>query len=246
MRARILLLAGVAALIPAAIGITQAAASVRPGAATFSPPAAPMIMTRTLVRTMADGKQVIVTRRFAIRFTPEGDGYRLDGEQIGAEVAAPPSLASLAEIERKRVERGLFPARLDANGMMRQIGSAQDPAANRAAIAQGNLIISAAAIPLDAKRDRSVVLGEVASSGAATAWPVFLFNPGPRDRVERRKLTLASGAEGEVEVRVSVQGLMSCGLPLAIERTVTTRLAGTTRVSREVWTFAVDPARLGA
>ena len=170
----------------------------------------------------------------------------MDGEQIGAEVAAPPSLASLAEIEHKRVERGLFPARLDANGMIRQIGSAQDPAANRAAIAQGNLIISAAAIPLDAKRDRSVVLGEVASSGAATAWPVFLFNPGQHDRVERRKLTLASGAEGEVEVRVSVQGLMSCGLPLAIERTVTTRLAGTTRVSREVWTFAVDPARLGA
>lgn len=242
MRARILLLAGVAALVPAAIGIAQAAASVQPGAATFSPPAAPMIMTRTLVRTMADGKQVIVTRRFAIRFTPEGDGYRLDGEQVGAEVSAPPSLASLAEIERKRVERGLFPARLDANGMIRQIGSAQDPAVTHAAIALGNRIISAAAIPPDAKRDRSAVLGQVANSGATTAWPVFLFNPGPRDRVERRKLTLASGTEGEVEVRVSVQGLMSCGLPLAIERTVTTRLAGTNRVSREVWTFAFDPA----
>lgn len=242
MRARILFLAGAAALIPAAIGMSQAAASVQPGAVAFAPPAAPLIMTRTLVRTLADGKQVIVTRRFAILFTPEGDGYRLDGEQIGAEVLAPPSLASLAEIERKRVERGLFPARLDANGMIRQIGSAQDPAATRAAITQGNLIISAAAIPPEAKRVRSATLGQVASAGATTAWPVFLFNPGLNDRVERRKLTLASGAEGEVEVRVSVQGLMASGLPVAIERTVTTRLAGTTRVSREVWTFAVDPA----
>lgn len=242
MKARILLLAGVAALVPAAIGMSQAAASAQPAAVAFKPPADPMIMTRTLVRTLADGKQVIVTRRFAIRFTPEGDGYRLDGEQISAEVAAPPVLASLAEIERKRIERGPFPARLDGQGMIRQIGSVQDPSASNAAMAEANRIIAAAPISPDAKRDRNAMLGQVANSGAATAWPVFLFNPGLQDRVERRKLSLANGAEGEVEVRISVRGLMASGLPLAVERTVTTRLAGTTRVSRELWTFAVAPA----
>lgn len=242
MTVRILLLASAAALIPAAIGMAEAAATVQPADAAFMPPAAPMIMTRTLVRNLADGKQVIVTRRFAIRFTPEAGGYRLDGEQISAEVEAPPSLASLADIERKRVERGIFPARLDSQGMLRPSGAVADPTARHAAVFQGGAILSSAPMPAGAKRDRIAMLGQVASAGSATAWPPFLFNPGPHDRVERRKLTLASGAEGEVEVRISVQGLMACGLPLAVERTVTTRLAGTSRVSRELWTFAFAPA----
>jgi hypothetical protein len=242
MKTRMLLLAGVAALAPAAVGMTQAAATVQPAEVAFAPPATPMIMTRTLIRTLADGKQVIVTRRFSIRFTPEGGGYRLDGEQIGAEVAAPPALAALAEIERKRVEKGLFPARLDAQGMILSSSPSRDPETNHAAVMQGERIIAAAAIPPDAKRERSVVLGQVASSATGSAWPTFLFNPGSQERVERRKLTLPSGGEGEVEVRIAVQGLMACGLPLAIERIVTTRLSGTSRVTREVWTFAASPA----
>ena len=237
-----LLLAGVAALAPAVAGMTQATATVQPAHAAFAPPTTPMIMTRTLVRTLADGKQVIVTRRFAIRFTPEGDGYRLDGQQIGAEVVAPAALAGLAEIERKRVDRGLFPARLDARGMIRAGEPVRDPGTHGAALAQGQQIIAAAAISPAAKRDRSMVLGQVASSTSGSAWPVFLFNPGSQERVERRKLALSGGGEGEVEVRIIVQGLMACGLPLAVERIVTTRLDGTSRVTREVWTFAPGPA----
>jgi hypothetical protein len=242
MRLRVLLLAGAAALMPAATSWNSADAAAQLAAAPFSPPTAPMTMTRTLVRTLADGKQVVVTRRFQIRFTPEGDGFRLDGEQTGAEVAAPPALAGLAEIERKRVDKGLFPARLDAQGMIRQAGSAEDPATTRAAVTQGQQIIAAAPIAADAKRDRGAVLGRVANSATPSVWPVFLFNPGAQDRVERRKLTLAGGAEGEIEVRITVQGLMTSGLPMVIERTVTTRLSGTSRVTREVWTFAVSPA----
>ncbi len=242
MRLRILLLAGAAALVPAAIGVAQADPATQPAVAPFAPPATQLIMTRTLVRTLIDGKQVVVTRRYAIRFTREGDGFRLDGEQIGAEVAAPPALAALAEIERTRIDKNLFPARLDAQGMIRAGGSTSDPNTGHAAVATGNQIISAAAIPLAAKRERSTVLGHVANSAGGSAWPVFLFNPGLQERVERRKLALTGGAVGEVEVRITVQGLMPSGLPIAVERTVTTRLSGTSRISRELWTFAASPA----
>lgn len=241
MKLRMLLLAGAAALVPAAMGSAQADASAQMAAAPFTPPTTPMILTRTLVRTLADGKQVVVTRRFAIQFTPEGDGYRLDGAQIGADVAAPPALAKLAEYERNRVEPGLFPARLDAQGMIRGTAAARDPATSQMAVAQGNQVIAAATIPVAAKRERSTVLGQVVNSATGSAWPVFLFNPGPHERFERRTLTLPSGGEGEVEVRITVQGLMACGLPKAVERTVTTRLSGTSRVTREVWTLAAKP-----
>lgn len=242
MKLQLLMLAGAAAMVPAVIGPGPADAAVRPAGEQFIPPSGPLTMTRMLVRTLADGKQVVVTRRYLIRFTREGGGYRLDGEQVGAEVSAPPALAGLAEIERKRVEHGLFPARLDAQGMVLPGGAAQDPAASRAALTQGEQIIVAAPLPAPAKRERRALLGRVASAITPSAWPVFLFNPGPQDRIEQRKLTLAGGTEGEIEVRISVQGLMACGLPQVVERTVITRLSGTSRVSRERWTFALDPA----
>ncbi|MBP6362813.1 MAG: hypothetical protein KA233_08135 [Novosphingobium sp.] len=244
MKLRLLLLAGAGALFPAATGLSSANAAAQPPAVSgaFTPPTGPMTMTRTLVRNLADGKQIIVTRRYLIRFTPEGDGYRLDGEQIDAEVVAPSALSGLAEIERKRIDKGLFPARLDARGMIQPTRLDRDPDTTSAALAQGQQIIAAAPLAPEAKRERIAVLGQVASSATPSAWPVFLFNPGTNERVERRKLTLASGAEGEVEVRITVQGVMACGLPLAVERTVTTYLAGTSRVSREVWTFALNPA----
>ncbi len=241
MTARMLVMAGLAALAPTTFAGSQADASFQARTAAFMPPTGPIIMTRTLVRILADGKQVVVTRRFAIRFTPEGDGFRLDGEQIAAEVIAPAALAGLAEIERKRLDKGLFPVRLDSQGMIRPASPTRDPAAKLEAVLQGQQMIAASAIPLEAKRERADTLNKVSNSAAGSAWPVFLFNPGSQERIERRKLALPSGNEGEVEVRITVQGLMANGLPLAVERVVTTRLSGTSRVTREVWTFATEP-----
>ena len=239
MRGRALLLAGVAALLPVASGGAWAEAPAQSAAARFTPPTTPLVLTRSVIRVLADGKQIVVTRRYVIRFVPEGDGYRLEGEQIDARVEAPPILASLAEIERKRIEKGLFPARLDAHGMIREGAQAlPDPAVRQAAAAQGARIIGGAPIALEAKRERSALLNQVSSIPATSAWPAFLFNPGHEERVERRRVALPGGDEGEVEVRIRASELMPCGLPGRVERVVTTQLAGTSRVSREVWTIA--------
>lgn len=238
MTARALFLAGMAAVLPVTVGAAFADAPSKAMPGRFTPPSGPMVLTRTLVRSLANGKELVVTRRYAIRFTLEGDGYRLDGEQIAAEVEAPPILAGLADIERKRVNKGLFPARLDANGVIRSGGvSLADPAVRAKATAEAGRLIGAAPLTAEAKRERTTVLGQVSNTSGTEAWPVFLFNPGPRDRVERRMLALPGGGEGEVEVRIRVLGLAPGGLPTTVERTVITRLSGTSRTSREIWTF---------
>jgi hypothetical protein len=238
MTVRAIFMAGAAALLPVLVSSAFAEASWEAAPSRFTPPGGPLVLTRTLIRTLADGKQLVVTRRYAIRFTPDGDGFRLDGEQIGAEVKAPAMLAGLAEIERKRINKGLFPARLDANGVIRAGGvSAADPATRNRATAEAGRLIGAAPLPPEAQRERGTVLGQVATTTSVEAWPTFLFNPGPRDRVERRKLALPGGGEGEVEISIRVTGLAEGGLPTSVERTVVTRLSGTSRTSREIWTF---------
>ncbi len=239
MTARAVLLAGAAALLPVSMAAAVAEVATDVQLNRFAPPTAPLVLTRTLYRTLGDGKMLIVTRRYAIRFTADGDGFRLDGEQIGAEVEAPAALAGLADIERKRIDKGLFPALLDQSGMIRQGDiAATDPAMRQQVVTQANAVIAGADLAAPAKRDGVALVGQLAATPNNTAWPVFLFNPGLRERIETRRVPLADGSEGQVEVRIRADGLFSGGLPHRVERIVTTRLAGTEKVSREVWTIA--------
>lgn len=238
MTGRAVLLAGVAALLPV-LGSTALADAAAQVQLRFTPPSAPLVLTRTLYRDLADGKQVVVTRRYAIRFSPDGDGFRVDGTLIDATVDAPPFLARLAEIERTRPDSGVFPAFLDNRGMIRSGTSTKlDGPTRQQALASAREVIAAAPAPVEARRETGALLGQVANGGSGAGWPVFLFNPGPAERVERRNLALPDGGQGEVEVRIRAQGLQPGGLPQRLERVVVTRLAGTERISREVWTIA--------
>jgi hypothetical protein len=221
MTARAVLLAGAAALLPVSMAAAVAEVTTDVQLNQFAPPTTPLVLTRTLYRTLGDGKVLIVTRRYAIRFTAVGDGFRLDGEQIGAEV------------------EGLFPASLDQSGMIRQGGiAASDPAMRKQVVTQANAVIAGADLAAPAKREGVALVGQLAATPNNTAWPVFLFNPGLSERIETRRVPLADGSEGQVEVRVRAEGIVPGGLPHRVERIVTTRLAGTEKVSREVWTIA--------
>lgn len=238
MTGRAVLLAGVAALMPV-LGSTALADAAAQVQLRFTPPNAPLVLTRTLYRDLADGKQVVVTRRYAIRFSPDGDGFRVDGTLIDATVDAPPFLARLAEIERTRPDNGVFPAFLDNRGMIRSGTSAKlDAPTRQQALSSAREVIATAPAPAEARRETGTLLGQVANGGSGAGWPVFLFNPGTAERVERRNLALPDGGHGEVEVRIRAQGLQPGGLPQRLERVVVTRLAGTERISREVWTIA--------
>lgn len=241
MKGRAVLLAGAAALLP--ILGASALADVAPQIqARFAPPSTPLVLTRTLYRDLADGKQVVVTRRYAIRFTAQGDGYRVDGTLIDATVDAPPFLSRLADLERQRPDSGVFPAMLDGRGMIRSGGAGKlDPRTRQQALDRAQTMIAGAPAPAGARRETSALLGQVAGSSGGSSWPVFLFNPGPAERVERRQMALPDGGQGEVEVRIRADGLQPGGLPQRLERVVVTRLAGTERTSREVWTIAPAP-----
>lgn len=237
MNGRAILLASVAVLLPPLTGsaLAQAAAAVQ---SRFIPPTTPLVLTRTLYRELADGKQVVVTRRYVIHFSPIDEGYRIDGRLIGTTVDAPPLLARLAELERQRPDTGLFPAILDRSGMIRSGGGSRlSPELRQQALVQARTTIAQAPVPAVAKRETGALLGQVAGGSTGSAWPTFLFNPGTEDRIERRSVPLPNGGEGQVEVRIGVQGLMPGGLPHRLERVIVTRLDGSERTSREVWTI---------
>jgi hypothetical protein len=70
-----------------------------------------------------------------------------------------------------------------------------------------------------------------------SSWPVDLLRIQPGEHRQSRVVALASGGEGRIEVVTRVDSLLPCGLPRTIDRTVITVLAGTRRVSREIWAF---------
>lgn len=238
------LLAGIAALLPvtAGPGLAHPAAA---GAATFSPPLDPLVLTRTLWRSLHDGREIRVERRYAVRIRAHGDGFVVDGELIGSSVDAPPQLGALARIEQHRTEPGLFPLLLDRSGRIvtPHAGSGADAAAKGAAISQGRGLLAAAGIPAQARQQAQALLAPVmAAAGAGSAWPTDLFNPPADRRSERRSLALPGDSQegdshGEVTVTIAVDGRRDGTVPRSVERTVVTMLDGTRRVSREVWTI---------
>lgn len=235
MTRRTLFLAGAAALLPALASVPAGSALAETVARQFVPPSSGLILTRTVYRTLADGKQIVVSRRYAIRFTPDAGGYRLDGEQIGVEVDVPQVLTGMAEIERKRVDKSLFPTWLDSRGIVRGQSGAGDPETRKLVFGQARLALDGASAPGAAKVERTAMLNQLNNASALSSWPSDLYNPGSGERVNKRKVPLPDGSEGEVEVRVHAEGLMPGGMAQKVERVVTTRLEGTTRISREVW-----------
>lgn len=236
MRLLVSAIAGGIALVAAASPV--AGTDARVAAEVFSPPDTPLILTRTLYRSLGDGSQIVASRRYAIRFSPDGDGFRLDGKLLEARVEAPPVLAGLARIEQDRPDTGLFPVWLDSHGMLRNLVSpAPDPGARAEALAHTKGLIERASLSPHDKNAIAVNAHAVASASRGSAWPVFLFNPGSAPRTASRAVTLPNGDKGMVEVRISAGELRPGGLPRRVERIIVTRVSGTARTVREVWTL---------
>lgn len=230
-------MAGLTALIPATVTTLPVVAAADAGTVRFAPPER-AILTRTVWRYLSDGQQIVVTRRYAVAFAPAGEGYRLDGALIEARVDAPSDLAAFAEMERRRPDTTTFPIVLDKAGRILSDGRAPDPAAREQAASLARKTIGGAAIDDQTRSEALSQVTALSAMSAITPVPGDLFQPRPGERRETRKLALPGGAEGEVEVAMRVDVAGEGSLPQQIERVVTTRLAGTTKVSREVWSFA--------
>lgn len=239
MKLRWIMLAGAAALLPVLSCGSAGLAATTAAQTRFVPPTEQLVLTRTVIRQLSGGKQIVVKRRFVIQFVPDGSGYVLNGSQLDVTVDVPPILSSLAEIERQRVETGLFPAWLDASGSISQ-KPAVSPTGNQAVSAMrgaAQTMLAGSDLPADRKQESALYLGQLSAQPAGSPWPADLFRAAPGERHQHRLITLPGGEQGEVDVVVRVAALLPCGLPATFERQITTVLGGTSRVSHEVWTI---------
>jgi len=232
-----------AVLLLAAQGSAAVAAS--PQLAIYSPPHAPLLLVRTLYRPLPDGKAIITRRSYAVRIVPDGAGYRVDGELVQATVDAPPSLAPLAEIERRRPDIGMFPILLDARGQISGGGNVQsDGSLGRAAAIAEDKIGGSGLSAIDMLQAQAFVK-QLAARNPRSQWPTDVFNPAPGKRDESRVITLPGGREGLVTIAIATQGADETGQLALLERVVTTNLGGDTRVTREQWQLSRMPSELG-
>ncbi|HUQ13825.1 MAG TPA: hypothetical protein VM055_06065 [Novosphingobium sp.] len=239
--------AGIAALHAALLLGAASAGSVAlgapgPAARAFDPPTdRPMLLSRTLRRDLADGKAIVTVRRYRVSFTATATGWTVDGELVDSEVTAPPPLAALAEIERKRADDGLFPLTLDRAGLI--VPRTTAPGGQGRAAVDDALALTLARIKAQppAGVGAPIVgfvqqLQALAAQAALTRWPEALFTPGVEASGEQR-FALPDGAEGSVITKIRTDGALEMGTMNHATRAVTTEIAGNRRVTREEWSL---------
>lgn len=232
-----LLLGGLIAAVPAP---AQPPASVRP---VFAPPEGePLLLTRMLRRELVDGKVIVATRRYRINFIRSDTGWKINGALVASEIEAPPALAALAAIERQRPDDTLFPIRLDAAGVIQPRDGTATPDGPewRAALDKAIKLASARVEPATDGAALNLLVQQMqAVAGAATLshWPTRLFLPDQGNSREERHFALPDGIEGSIVAElecVPAEGLETLG---RAERRVITKISGTQRVTRELWSL---------
>lgn len=204
----------------------------------FTPPSGPIVLTRTVWRELHDGQAIRVSRSYAVTIRPDGAGYVVDGALIDSAVEAPAAVAALAELERKRVETGVFPIRLDRSGRILARSVPPSSAPGHAETRATGETLLAAALPPQVRQQASGVLGQVIGAARpGTAWPTDLFNPAAAEHQQIREVRLPGGARGQVAVATSVERRQPGQVPHSFERTVTTSLGGTDSITLEQWTM---------
>ncbi len=243
MKRTSILMAGVASLLPSQLAPLLADPPPPASVPAFTPPDTPLLLTRTLWRSLRDGQEIMVKRIYEVRFSRDRGGFLVDGRLIDTAVDAPAPLALLAEVERKRPDQGMFPLHLDGAGrIVAKQATAVPGEAHRIAEDRTRAILASSAMGSDARQQAGALARSILESSiGASAWPSDLFNPSSLARREQRNLALDGGQQGKVEVSVEVRGRAAGSLPQSIERRVVTEVEGTSRFSREVWTL--EPTR---
>ena len=233
-RRTVLRLASGALLLPFASAVAAHPAGPRAG---FSPPDGPMLYSRRLERTLADGAVFSVARSFEVRFEHQASGFQVDGRQVDVEVAAPEALAAFVRLEREREERGLFPLLLDAGGTIAE--GAGKPVATQldAAVREALAVLQARAhVPAQrAELVRFVSAFHLSAGKLMTELPRDLFAPAETPRSEHREVALPGGDSGEVAMTFSATRDPSTGLMRQARREIVTKLDGDRRRTVETW-----------
>ena len=206
--------------------------------APFAAPNTPFILTRELRRSLFDGKEVVVRRVYRIHFMPDGAGYRVEGDLIDVTVDVPAKLAALADVERRRVQTGLFPMHLDANGRLQELNTPPDHGTAERAWSISGEMIDGVHLDDTARADIRNFTRDALAGGSEDHWPADLFHPVCGLRSDTSHFD-APGGGGSGSITVSIDaGCDSHGLLKSLERMVTTSTGSEKRMTRELWTLA--------
>ncbi|MEL7690065.1 hypothetical protein [Citromicrobium bathyomarinum] len=224
-------LAGLGALF-----LLPTAASAR-----LASPDGPFVLERALVRSLSDGKQISVTRRWSLAFEAVGDdGLRATGKQVDASVDAPSALQAMARLEAARDESDLFPLQLDRAGRIVQSSSEIALAPLPETVVDAALAYAKARSDATAAQTMSrQFLVELSQHGMAwlSDLPADLFFPAPRDRRISREIDLPDGTTGSFELRESVSAEGASGLLKSFSREAATTTKDMTQKGSEAWTL---------
>jgi hypothetical protein len=208
----------------------------------FRPPLTPMVLTREVRRSLFDGKELVVTRRYRAQFSPTRDGFRLDGALLDTQVLAPERLGALAELEKRRPDAGLFPILIDPTGTIVGDGGtvAPMPAGAQGVAAK---FLAGAGLPSALRTQAEGFVAQLfgAQGPVISQWPDWLFRPGDAPRRTSDSLHLPDGTEGRVTISLTPHSASRCGVLQSLERSVETVVNGRARRTQELWTLRALP-----
>jgi hypothetical protein len=231
---RLLVTASFAAIAPLGFFSATSVAAAKPSAV-FAPPSGKLLLTRTLQRTLHDGKEVVTRRTYEVQFVRIGEGYRVDGNLVDVQVEVPPLLAALADIERKRPDNGMFPIMLDARGIIAGGDSVQDDGSlDRASTVVAGRFANSG-LPAVEMLQAQGFMKQLRARRPRSLWPTDVFNPGPQPLMETRIVPVPGGGSGRVVIEMFAKSGAADGMITELERLVTTDLDGDKRVTRETW-----------
>ncbi len=203
----------------------------------FVPPAAPMLLTRTLRRPLGDGKAVVATRNYEVRFVAEGTGFRLDGKLVNVVVEAPEALRPLADLERTRPDTGLFPILLEADGSITAANDPRAPDAMASAVDTARHTLGQSGLVGLEMQEAKAFVERFRAGLAMSPWPRDLFRPTEGATRTDREVPLPDGKSGHIRIETEAAVQAPGGLLSSFRRTVTTQLDGTRRITVETWTL---------
>jgi hypothetical protein len=226
-----------AALAPALA--TRAIAATSSAGVLIQPPSGPMSFTRRLERGLAGGAKLVVSRRFAVRFSPATQGWTLTGEQVDVSVEAPERIAPLAAIERRRKETGLFPLVLDREGMIvrESVATPAEELDQAIAVVREDLARRNLAADEAKAYDRFIRAVHDAGAKMSSSLPKDLF--APRDMASHavREVALPDGDTGTIEIDFTATIDPATGVMRQARRDIVTAIGDDRRLTREDWSL---------
>lgn len=199
-------------------------------------PTGSMLLRRRLERGLSDGKAITVERHWAVQFTAGARGITVSGEQVAVSVEAPEKLAQLAAIEEQRDTSNMFPILLSDSGEISGVGAIDDRSVVVEAVKVAEALITRAG---GTAADHRQHLAAIQAAGAQLleTMPRDLLYPKNDAWEESRELPLPDGGSGEIAVRYQARSSDEAPWLDRAERVVTTRVAESSRTSREVWSL---------